>query len=135
MSMNKYISGIINCLDTVPSLKKKLVQIFKKLDSDLNTIKDAEITTTHTVSTDYLNGLRINGKLVECNHNITGVSGTGTTVLGILPAAYAPTKPILVTISVSGNFGYCTIDASGNIYTTMTLNNASIRIHTLWFVD
>ena len=135
MSMNKYISGIINCLDTVPSLKKKLVQIFKKLDSDLNTINKADVTTTQTVSTDYLNGLRINGKLVECNLNVSGVTGSGTTVLGTIPATYAPTKPILITISVSGNFGYCTIDNMGNIYTTMTLNNASVRIHALWFIE
>ena len=135
MSMNKYISGIINCLDTVPSLKKKLVQIFKKLDSDLNTINKADVTTTQTVSTDYLNGLRINGKLVECNLNVSGVTGSGTTVLGTIPATYAPSKPILITISVSGNFGYCTIDAAGNIYTTMTLNNASVRIHALWFIE
>lgn len=40
MSMNKYISGIINCLDTVPSLKKQLVRAFKKVEEDVSSLHD-----------------------------------------------------------------------------------------------
>ena len=133
--LKDYIRALQTSFTTVTGLRDVLIKIFNKIDSDMNTVTSADITTTHTVSTTYLNGLRINGKVVECDLNVTGVTGSGTTLIGTIPEEYRPSKPFIIPIVVSGSFGYASIDENGNISTTLTLNNASIRVHTSWIID
>ena len=69
MSMNKYIAGIMSCLDTVPSLKKRLVAAFKGIDEIFVEKKNMSTTSVNA------SGLTFTFYRVD---NIVSVSFSGT---------------------------------------------------------
>ena len=72
MSMNKYISGIIHCLDTVPSLKKALVKAFGGVDTALQGKQDVIKSASFSGTTSAGGNIKVlNGKHIIVGFTIS----------------------------------------------------------------
>lgn len=110
--MNKYISGIIHCLDTVPSLKKALVKAFKGVDAELKEnyqpkFKSIDFSGTTTaggnlvISDKKLNILYVTGVEASC---VQWVVGSGGTTLHVTD--YGASYSVRANASISGTAYY-----------------------------
>lgn len=132
MSMNKYISGIINCLDTVPSLKKQLVRAFKKVeeDTEVTTAEAGSVITGATVSTDVGNHITKQGKMVTMALKINSVTADAYFTLCTIPEGYRPAY--LQSVRDPRDAFQYIIDTDGNVKTVGSIANKTVNIYDTW---
>ena len=139
MSMNKYIAGIQGCLDTVPSLKKRLVAAFKKVDDQFTSMADiitpdASMIASGTINTSYANVLYRIGDLCYLTLRINGatVDADGTCIT--LPEGFRPKKATYVDCTASGVFRQATINADGTVTVPNAVSNNNITFFCTYYV-
>ena len=132
MSMNKYISGIINCLDTVPSLKKKLVQVLKAMDTKYGKVSELECTdiiTGASVSATALgNHILLSNNTVMIMLGLDSVTATANTAIAKLPADISVKYDIRCNDANGTADRNYTITSAGVISCNANLSNAYVRI-------
>ena len=139
MSMNKYIAGIMNCLDTVPSLKKRLVAAFKNIDDQLTSMTDivtpdASMIASGTINTSYANVLYRIGDLCYLTLRINGATVDADATCMTLPAGFRPKKATYVDCTASGVFRQATINADGTITIPNAVSNNNITFFCSYYV-
>lgn len=127
MSMNKYISGIINCLDTVPSLKKQLVRAFKKVEDDVS-LKSNVFSSTYTLGDDTI--LYKQGNLIFFNISINGITISSNDAIATLPDGYKPSVVLNGQIynASDNSVGEFYVGTDGVIRPRSSYTNKNIRI-------
>lgn len=139
MSMNKYISGIINCLDTVPSLKKQLVRAFKKVEEDVNILENGELyaTTSLIEGASYStesngNVLLKKGNMVFLMLGITSLTADANAAICTIPEGLRPAISQTVCGIVGGSARQIVITKTGIVRCTSSATNNQFFVQAFW---
>ena len=132
--MNKYISGIIHCLDTVPSLKKALVKAFSKVDETLEDVNEKIALTSGTLTSTLTLGddtvLYKEGNIVFFNISVNGATISANGEIATLPDGFRP--PVVLNGQIynatDGTIGEFYVGTDGVIRPRSSYTNKNIRI-------